>query len=128
MQVWKPVKETLQQQDAIGDSLALVCQVHPHKTTLVKSAEDFLQVPEGGCDLVCNEPMICGHNCKLTCHILNRDHLSSRCFENCNKLRYIFIKIIVILKLLFLGCYANLIQIMFVKRNVMKNVDHVHIL
>ncbi|CAH0548130.1 unnamed protein product [Brassicogethes aeneus] len=85
-EIWPKVKETLVNQEAIGESLPLVCQVHPNKKTLVNCKEDFLQVKRGGCDLQCNGSWSCGHECKMLCHVINRDHAVSRCLEPCTKL------------------------------------------
>ncbi|CAH0548132.1 unnamed protein product [Brassicogethes aeneus] len=85
-EIWPKVKETLVNQQAIGESLPLVCQVHPYKKTFVKCREDFLKVREGGCDLQCNGSLPCGHICKMLCHVQDRDHAKSRCLEPCTKL------------------------------------------
>ncbi|XP_030749161.1 NFX1-type zinc finger-containing protein 1-like [Sitophilus oryzae] len=85
-QIWDKVNETLQSQNAIGDALTLKCQIHPYNFTQVKSAEDFEIISEGGCSLPCNVLLACGHNCKRTCHVGDRDHAQFKCNEPCRLL------------------------------------------
>ncbi|XP_069677368.1 NFX1-type zinc finger-containing protein 1-like [Periplaneta americana] len=84
--IWPKIRETLKQQDAIGPHLTLRCEVHPTKFTSVATAEDFNQVPEGGCSQLCGALLVCGHDCKSVCHIRNRQHVDYRCFEPCNRI------------------------------------------
>lgn len=83
--IWPKIKETLQEQHALGTHLTLRCEVHPSKFTPVVTADDFNQVPEGGCSQLCGAFLICGHECKSVCHIHNREHENYKCFEPCNR-------------------------------------------
>jgi hypothetical protein len=62
--------------------LFLPLQVHTDKLTPVSSAEDFLQIPEGGCTLPCNYMLKCGHTCHKQCHISDRQHNSYHCKQH----------------------------------------------
>ncbi|KAJ3662954.1 hypothetical protein Zmor_007268 [Zophobas morio] len=84
-QLWQKIRRTLEQQNAIGSELKLRCQVHTDKITYVQKGEDFLQIPEGGCDQKCGADLSCGHKCTSLCHIADRDHNNYRCREVCNK-------------------------------------------
>ncbi|GJQ79482.1 hypothetical protein Trydic_g16335 [Trypoxylus dichotomus] len=83
--VWQRIRNVLEEQDSLGTSLALRCQIHHDKITAVANETDFQKVSEGGCDLICGQSLPCGHQCKSFCHILNRDHNEYQCKENCIK-------------------------------------------
>ncbi|KAG5867398.1 hypothetical protein JTB14_025229 [Gonioctena quinquepunctata] len=82
-EIWPKIRDTLKKQDAIGPYLTLRCQVHHHKITQAKKAEDFSTFPEGGCDLMCEAKLGCGHVCKRLCHIEDREHVIYKCREKC---------------------------------------------
>lgn len=84
-QIWIKVKESLENQNAFGPYLTLRCQIHRYKLTQVRSAEDFMNIAEGGCDLICEADLPCGHTCKRLCHVEDRDHASYKCLEKCHK-------------------------------------------
>jgi hypothetical protein len=48
--------------------------VHPEQRRIVSKAEDFESIPEGGCGLVCNALLNCGHICQAICHPKDRGH------------------------------------------------------
>ena len=53
----------------------------------LKKAEDFRSLrPNGGCLKPCIARLKCGHTCKKTCHIIDKDHLTEKCFEKCVKI------------------------------------------
>ncbi|KAI4470915.1 dna2/nam7 helicase family [Holotrichia oblita] len=81
--IWPKVRNVLEEQNSLGSSLALRCQIHHDRVTTVATENDFLKVPEGGCNLVCNVELVCGHKCKSLCHILKRDHAEYKCMEKC---------------------------------------------
>lgn len=76
---------------SFGTSMALQCQNHPEKTTMVSRAEDFNRVEDGGCNIKCNQQLDCGHICPRFCHPYPHDQLE--CHKPCNRLHegnYIF--------------------------------------
>lgn len=83
--LWIKINDTLLSQEAIGSSLVLKCQNH-NKMTNVSTADHFSLVSEGGCDQICNYLLVCGHKCKMQCHILDPDHENYICTEKCEKL------------------------------------------
>lgn len=83
--MWRKIRQTLEDQNAIGEGLALRCQVHSDTITVVKSGDDFLNISEGGCSRLCENDLICGHKCKSLCHIQNRDHVKHKCREICGR-------------------------------------------
>ncbi|CAH1102677.1 unnamed protein product [Psylliodes chrysocephalus] len=85
-EIWPKIQETLRQQQAIGTHLTLRCVIHRHKVTRVSTADDFAKLPEGGCDLLCETPLNCGHVCTRLCHIEDREHANYDCREPCEKI------------------------------------------
>ncbi|KRT84512.1 hypothetical protein AMK59_2851, partial [Oryctes borbonicus] len=83
--IWQKVRNVLEEQDSLGSSLPLRCQIHRDKVTAVANESDFRRVSEGGCDLICGQILACGHQCKSYCHILNRDHNKYLCQEKCSR-------------------------------------------
>uniref|UniRef100_A0A6P7FVC7 NFX1-type zinc finger-containing protein 1-like n=1 Tax=Diabrotica virgifera virgifera TaxID=50390 RepID=A0A6P7FVC7_DIAVI len=82
-EIWPQVEATLKKQDAIGPYLSLRCQIHRGQITHVKSEEDFLKLPEGGCTLKCEAKLKCNHFCTRICHVLDRDHADYNCRQPC---------------------------------------------
>ncbi|CAG9770858.1 unnamed protein product [Ceutorhynchus assimilis] len=85
-EIWEKIKAVLDEQNAIGTHLTLKCQVHLHRLTQVNTGEDFVKLSEGGCDLLCEAKISCGHICKSLCHVKDRDHKLYECIEKCNRL------------------------------------------
>nr|XP_039261242.1 NFX1-type zinc finger-containing protein 1-like isoform X2 [Styela clava] len=82
--LWKHIALKLEQSGCIGECLVLKCQKHPEHCTPVKNAEDFDNVPEGGCMDLCNARLPCGHSCKTKyCHPGNHDNV--KCYERCTR-------------------------------------------
>ena len=84
-ELWKSIVKDLEQpgSERIGCELALKCINHK-QITRVASAEDFKNVPEGGCDKICGIKLPgCSHVCKRKCHIDGHD---SPCKEPCQRL------------------------------------------
>ncbi|NWI90883.1 ZNFX1 protein, partial [Pitta sordida] len=83
--LWSKIVHTLQEKGHIGPSLRLCCQNHPETKTLVSTAEDFNQVPEGGCNRPCEFRLNCGHVCARACHPYDKDHKEYKCLKPCQK-------------------------------------------
>ncbi|NXS11506.1 ZNFX1 protein, partial [Neodrepanis coruscans] len=83
--LWSKIIHTLQEKGHIGHSLMLCCQNHPETKTLVSTAADFSQVPEGGCNRPCEFRLRCGHVCTRACHPYNMDHKDYKCLKPCQK-------------------------------------------
>ena len=82
--LWKSIIEDLEQQDCkcLANKLPLQCESHK-KVTLVASAIDFKNVPEGGCDKTCGIQLpACSHTCERKCHA--GDH-NTPCQKPCEK-------------------------------------------
>jgi len=69
----------------LGDELTLECAIHSGITTTVAKCDDFNLIMEGGCSMMCNSLISCGHYCKSICHSYDREHLEFKCMEPCNK-------------------------------------------
>lgn len=83
-EIWDNIFDYLHENKFIGDSLYLCCENHPDNMILVKTPDEFeTKCPEGGCTLVCNKLMECGHRCKHSCH--SGDCESKGCLETCNR-------------------------------------------
>ena len=96
-QQWSSIVEDLKAKMLLGDNLQLYCTRHEVEIE-VSCADDFAQVPDGGCSEPC-EGMHddCGHECQRRCHPDDRDHTAPckhpctrRCPENhlCKRLCY----------------------------------------
>uniref|UniRef100_A0A4W3IT70 Zinc finger NFX1-type containing 1 n=1 Tax=Callorhinchus milii TaxID=7868 RepID=A0A4W3IT70_CALMI len=83
--LWSKIMHTLREKGNIGHSLMLTCQNHPKTATLVSKADDFSQVPEGGCSLPCNFRLDCGHVCTRACHPYDMEHKKFNCMKPCQK-------------------------------------------
>ena len=81
--VWDQVIDMFAQTDSIGPSLALCCPRHPKTAIEVSTADDFaVKAPEGGCDLMCEWRLACGHKCINKCHSAPL-HQNVVCLEPC---------------------------------------------
>ncbi|KAG8227287.1 hypothetical protein J437_LFUL004836 [Ladona fulva] len=81
--LWKRVLEVLKKKGAIGSKLKLKCVKHPQQLTEVSKVRDFVPITEGGCTLMCNTDLSCGHICKRKCHLNSHD--TYKCKEICGK-------------------------------------------
>ena len=82
--LWSSITEDVKSRGFYGDSLELVCSQHKVETK-VSCADDFKQVPDGGCNQPCEEIYReCGHQCPKKCHPNDRNH-DSPCKHPCPK-------------------------------------------
>ncbi|KAH1024131.1 hypothetical protein HUJ05_003674 [Dendroctonus ponderosae] len=118
-EIWKKVNTVLEEQNAIGSHLLLKCQIHPVKLTKVSKSSDFDKLSEGGCDMICNAELGCGHTCKRLCHIQDREHTQYRCTEEClkplcNNELHVCLK----------QCYKNCGPCMYIVRRTLDQCGH----
>ncbi|XP_010177906.1 PREDICTED: NFX1-type zinc finger-containing protein 1, partial [Mesitornis unicolor] len=83
--LWSTIIHILREKGYIGRSLMLCCQNHPETKTLVSTAADFSEVPEGGCNRPCECRLSCGHVCTRACHPYDPQHKDYRCLKPCQK-------------------------------------------
>ena len=83
--VWQDIISDVDKRHFLGQALPLYCCNHPETKTLIFSASDFARVPEGGCSKPCGVRLTCGHSCKRTCHVLDKEHKSTKCMRDCQK-------------------------------------------
>lgn len=83
--LWSLILGTLQQKGQVGDHLMLYCQNHPETRNLVRCANDFKSVPEGGCNKKCEFRLDCGHVCTRVCHPYDQEHKEYQCNKDCQK-------------------------------------------
>lgn len=58
------VLDMLEENDAVGPALPVVCANHPDDVSKITNAEDFdTFVRDGGCSRQCIARMPCGHSC-----------------------------------------------------------------
>ncbi|KAL3140347.1 hypothetical protein ABBQ38_004611 [Trebouxia sp. C0009 RCD-2024] len=82
--MWHEVLDMLEDNDAIGESLPVVCVNHPNQVTQIRAARDFdTFVRDGGCSLQCTARMPCGHTCPRMCHPDDPRHLALECMKPC---------------------------------------------
>jgi hypothetical protein len=63
--------------------LPVICERHKQRPPKDLTTALHLQrfCPDGGCRLLCNVDMPCGHKCPLSCHAFDRAHASVQCEE-----------------------------------------------
>lgn len=76
--VWRPVREELVAQGALGAALPLRCEVHGTLAAAASAADFRAKSPQGGCTRLCGVLMACGHVCKQVCHVQDREHQKVR--------------------------------------------------
>ncbi|KAL6921145.1 hypothetical protein FSST1_005171 [Fusarium sambucinum] len=85
--MWNEVIRILAGNGNVGAKLELQCPRHPETAMLVSHPEHFSQMsPEGGCRLVCDKRLTCGHPCKRKCHS-DTLHRAVKCLEACPRLK-----------------------------------------
>ncbi|KAF2902959.1 hypothetical protein ILUMI_03228 [Ignelater luminosus] len=84
--LWPKVRASLESQDALGNNLALRCQIHREQVTKVRVPNDFNKVPEGGCSKECGILLNCGHTCLQICHVRDREHKTTKCKTLCDRM------------------------------------------
>lgn len=52
---------------------------------MVSKGDDFTKISLGGCNMMCNSLLLCGHYCPSKCHPNNRNHVTIKCIEPCDK-------------------------------------------
>lgn len=83
--LWVSLNAVLKKKQAIGKSMQLQCDRHK-KVTVVAKKQDFNMLDKGGCGLLCNLPLKCGHICRLHCHPwLDEEHTAYICREPCSR-------------------------------------------
>ncbi|XP_065342665.1 NFX1-type zinc finger-containing protein 1-like [Cloeon dipterum] len=84
--VWKAVRQSLEEQDALVSALTFRCETHPEHAFSAENPEDFEKfAPHGGCTTLCNDQLPCGHNCNRVCHV-ETPHDKIKCHEPCTRL------------------------------------------
>ncbi|GBP30880.1 NFX1-type zinc finger-containing protein 1 [Eumeta japonica] len=97
-ELWTKIACTLESNKSLGKSLIMKCQQHPKCITEIRSPEDFLKVPEGGCLNKCESNLDCGHGCPLLCHSYDKGHENVKCIEKCNRISLLSCRIRCILE------------------------------
>ena len=83
--LWSNISTSLRRNHQLVDGLPLVCQNHSGNKSCIKKAEDFDQVPDGGCYLPCKYPLNCGHMCTKKCHPDDQEHEKYQCMKPCRR-------------------------------------------
>lgn len=86
VKLWSNILHTLRERNQVGPELTLSCQNHSGTQTQVSSAQDFLNVPEGGCNRPCEYRLDCGHVCTRMCHPYDAEHKTFKCNKECPKI------------------------------------------
>jgi len=84
-ELWDNIVRYMEKQGKIGSDLELYCCTHPDKKVVISKCQDFLNVPDGGCQQKCNARLECGHTCALHCHPKDPKHLEYLCKKPCPK-------------------------------------------
>ncbi|KAL8941651.1 MAG: hypothetical protein Q9216_002114 [Gyalolechia sp. 2 TL-2023] len=85
--MWDRVITILENDENLGQTLALCCPRHKETQIEVSEPDDFsIFSPEGGCDRKCISRLACGHACINKCHS-EALHNAVRCLERCQRLK-----------------------------------------
>lgn len=66
--------------------MVVSCGAHPDQDLSVSKSEQFDLRPDGGCQIICDYRLDCGHTCVLKCHPFDRQHKDYKCVKYCDKL------------------------------------------
>lgn len=84
--MWNQVLAMLRAQNNVGPAFRLCCPRHTDIVTEVFSPADFERLsPEGGCQLICERRLACGHQCVARCHSESL-HAVFSCPKPCERL------------------------------------------
>jgi hypothetical protein len=62
------------------------CELHQDQTFDFGNPGDALKhAPNGGCTLICNDTLNCGHRCSNVCHPMVQDHSETICWAPCER-------------------------------------------
>ncbi|KAJ8042128.1 NFX1-type zinc finger-containing protein 1 [Holothuria leucospilota] len=84
-ELWKVIISDLRERELIGPELKLMCRNHPQKFAKVSCADDFREVPDGGCSESCKARLNCGHTCQKKCHPEDKEHQNVSCMKPCER-------------------------------------------
>jgi len=86
-QLWDPILKKLDDAGQLKDGFPTFCQNHPaDDITELCQPCDFREFrPNGGCSRPCTYRMSCGHQCPMTCHIVDPKHAvaETMCVQPC---------------------------------------------
>ena len=84
--LWQVILSHIEKESCLGISFQLYCHNHPKRKFEIKEPDDFLKYcPEGGCTEQCQYRLDCGHQCRLSCHLVDPDHEEYDCKQPCSK-------------------------------------------
>jgi len=83
--MWSDVMGILDAGGNIGSKLEIQCPRHPDTVFEVRKPEDFhLHAPNGGCSMICDRQLACGHACRENCHS-EPLHDNVKCLQPCKR-------------------------------------------
>lgn len=83
--LWSEILDDMEARGSVGKALPLACQNHPATITHVSNEADFNKAPNGGCSVLCQARLACGHSCEQICHPTDPQHLEYSCRKKCPK-------------------------------------------
>ena len=83
--LWSKILDDMEKRGSVGKALPLACQNHPTTITRVADAIDFNKAPNGGCNVLCQARLACGHRCEQICHPRDPQHEEYDCRKQCAK-------------------------------------------
>ena len=85
--LWDLILTYAEKEGCLGSEFSMHCLNHKDRKCKIREAQDFTRYfPEGGCELVCEVRLDCGHQCARQCHIKDFDHVEYKCRKPCAKL------------------------------------------
>ncbi len=80
--VWRDIRVMLHRHGCIFNGFPAVCQKHPREASLLATASDFGSLArDGGCTLLCEFTLSCGHKCPMYCHSHDPLHKRVVCWQ-----------------------------------------------
>ena len=79
--MWNRIMDQMTADGHVYDGFPAACHIHKSPAAeLLNTPEAFERAtPCGGCTLLCNEILACGHSCPLQCHPFDREHKYVKC-------------------------------------------------
>ena len=85
-QLWESIISDVESRECYGNALPLYCCNHPEtKYSAMKYSDFKTNAPNGGCRIMCDIRLRCGHSCTKICHVFDKEHTKFLCMKACRE-------------------------------------------
>uniref|UniRef100_A0AC34F2L1 NF-X1-type domain-containing protein n=1 Tax=Panagrolaimus sp. ES5 TaxID=591445 RepID=A0AC34F2L1_9BILA len=84
-QSWQDIIKSAKANENISETLVVKCQMHGKIQEIITHKDFEIKCREGGCQLICDKEMECGHKCLRYCHGKDMDHTKTKCHQPCKR-------------------------------------------